>query len=44
VRTVPAWRDRKVEGGAAGRAPPIRPVHYTGQTGVGLGNVTPDPT
>jgi hypothetical protein len=36
VRTVPAWGDRKVAGGAVGRATPVRPVHYTGQTGVGL--------
>jgi hypothetical protein len=35
VRTVPAWGDRKVAGGAAGRATPVRPVHYTGQTGAG---------
>jgi hypothetical protein len=26
VRTVPAWGDRKVAGGAAGRSTPIRPV------------------
>jgi hypothetical protein len=26
VRTVPAWGDRKVAGGAAGRATPIRSV------------------
>jgi hypothetical protein len=37
VRTVPAWGDRKVAIGAAGRATPVRPVHYTGQTGAGLG-------
>jgi hypothetical protein len=37
VRTVPAWGDRKVAGGAAGRATPVRLVHYTGQTGAGLG-------
>jgi hypothetical protein len=36
VRTVPAWGDRMVAGGAAGRAPPVRPVHPAGQTGVGL--------
>jgi hypothetical protein len=36
VRTVPAWGERKVAGGAAGRATPVRPVHHTGQTGVGL--------
>jgi hypothetical protein len=37
VRTVPAWGERKVAGGVAGRATPVRPVHHTGQTGVGLG-------
>jgi hypothetical protein len=26
VRTVPAWGDRKVVGGAVGRATPVRPV------------------
>jgi hypothetical protein len=26
VRTVPAWGERKVVGGAAGRATPVRPV------------------
>jgi hypothetical protein len=26
VRTVPAWGERKAEGGAAGRATPARPV------------------
>jgi hypothetical protein len=26
VRTVPTWGDRKVAGGAAGRATPVRPV------------------
>jgi hypothetical protein len=36
VRTVPAWGDRKMDGGAAGRATPIRPVHHTGQTGASL--------
>ena len=36
VRMVPAWGDRKVAGGATGRAPPVRPVQSTGQTGVGL--------
>ena len=30
VRTVPAWGDRKVAGGAAGRAPPVRPVRVNG--------------
>jgi hypothetical protein len=29
VRTVPAWGDRKVAGGAAGRATSVKPVHYT---------------
>jgi hypothetical protein len=37
VRTVPSWGDRKVKSGAAGRATPVRPMHYTGQTGAGLG-------
>jgi hypothetical protein len=37
VRTVSAWGDRKVTSGAAGRAPQVRPVHYTGQTGAHLG-------
>jgi hypothetical protein len=36
VRTVPAWGERKVVGGAAGRATPVRPVRGTGQTGAGL--------
>jgi hypothetical protein len=36
VRTVLAWGDRKVAGGVVGRATPVRPVHYTGQTGAGL--------
>jgi hypothetical protein len=35
VRTVPAWGERKVVGGAAGRATPVRPVRGTGQTGEG---------
>jgi hypothetical protein len=35
VRTVPAWGDRKVAGGTAGRAPPVRLVHSTDQTGAG---------
>jgi hypothetical protein len=37
VRTVPAWGERKVAGGVAGRATPVRPVAHTGQTGAGLG-------
>jgi hypothetical protein len=37
VRAIPAWEERKVAKGAAGRATPIRPVHHTGQTGAGLG-------
>jgi hypothetical protein len=37
VRTVPAWEERKVAGGAAGQATPVRPVHHTSQTGAGLG-------
>jgi hypothetical protein len=36
VRTVPAWRERKAVGGAAGRATPVRPVRGTSQTGAGL--------
>jgi hypothetical protein len=36
VRTVPAWGERKVVGGAAGWATPVRPVRGTGQTGAGL--------
>jgi hypothetical protein len=36
MRTVPAWGGRKVAGGAVGRATPVRPVHHTGLTGVGL--------
>jgi hypothetical protein len=36
VRTVPTWGDQKVAGGAAGRATPVRPVHYTGRTYAGL--------
>jgi hypothetical protein len=36
VRTVPAWGERKVVGGATGRATPVRPVRGTGQTGAGL--------
>jgi hypothetical protein len=38
VTTVTAWGDRKVAGDAAGRAPPVRLVRMTGQTGVGLGS------
>jgi hypothetical protein len=26
VRTVPAWGERKIVGGVAGRATPVRPV------------------
>jgi hypothetical protein len=37
VRTVPAWGERNVAGGAAGQATPVRPVHHTVQTGAGLG-------
>jgi hypothetical protein len=36
VRTVPTWGERKVVGGAAGRATPVRPVRGTGQIGAGL--------
>jgi hypothetical protein len=36
VRTVPAWGERKVVGGATGRATPVRLVRGTGQTGAGL--------
>jgi hypothetical protein len=36
VRTVPAWGDWKVADGAAGRAPPVRPMYSTGQTGAGV--------
>jgi hypothetical protein len=36
VRIVLAWGERKVVGGAAGRATPVRPVRGTGQTGAGL--------
>jgi hypothetical protein len=33
VSTVPAWRERKAAGGAAGRATPVRLVHaWTGST------------
>jgi hypothetical protein len=37
VRTVLACGDRKMVGGAAGRAPPFRLVRVTGQTGATLG-------
>jgi hypothetical protein len=37
VRMVPSWGDRKVAGGSSSRAPPVRPVIVTGQTGAGLG-------
>jgi hypothetical protein len=37
VRTVPAWGERKVVGGATGWATPVRTVRGTGQTGAGLG-------
>jgi hypothetical protein len=36
VRTVPAWRERKATGCAAGQTTPVRPVLHTGQTGAGL--------
>jgi hypothetical protein len=36
VRTVPAWGERKIVRGAAGRATPVRPVRGTGQTGASL--------
>jgi hypothetical protein len=36
VRTVPACGDRMVDGGAAGHATPVIPVHHTGQTDAGL--------
>jgi hypothetical protein len=36
VRTVRAWGERKVAGGAATQATPVRPVWGTGQTGAGL--------
>jgi hypothetical protein len=36
VKTVSAWGERKVVGGAAGRATLVRPVSGTGQTGAGL--------
>jgi hypothetical protein len=37
VRTILAWGKRKVAGGAAGRATPVRLVRHTGQTDAGLG-------
>jgi hypothetical protein len=36
VRTVPTWGERKVVGGAVGRATPVRPVRHICQTGAGL--------
>jgi hypothetical protein len=36
VRAVPAWRERKAVGGAAGRATLVRPVRHTGKTDAGL--------
>jgi hypothetical protein len=36
VRTVPAWGERKVARGVAGRATPVTPVRHTGHTGAGL--------
>jgi hypothetical protein len=36
VRTVQAWGERKVIGGVAAQATPVRPVWDTGQTGAGL--------
>jgi hypothetical protein len=36
VRTVVAWEECKVVGGAASRATPVRMVRGTGQTGAGL--------
>jgi hypothetical protein len=36
VGTVPAWGERKVVGGSASWATPVRPVRGTGQTGAGL--------
>jgi hypothetical protein len=36
VRTVRAWGERKVVGGAAAQATPVRPVWGTGQTDAGL--------
>jgi hypothetical protein len=41
VRTVSTLGDQKVESAAAGRAPPVRPMHYTYQTGAGLGRQQP---
>jgi hypothetical protein len=40
VRTVPAWGDRKVAGGAAGRPPLVRPVRVTGQTVLVWANIS----
>jgi hypothetical protein len=37
VRTVPAWGERKVAGGAGGRDKPVRPVHHTGRASSRLG-------
>jgi hypothetical protein len=36
VRSVRAWGERKVVGGVAAQATPVRPVRGTGQTGAGL--------
>jgi hypothetical protein len=36
VRTVLVWGKRKVAGGVAGRATPVRPVHHTGETSASL--------
>jgi hypothetical protein len=36
VRAVPAWRERKAAGGAAGRATLVRPVRHTSKTDAGL--------
>jgi hypothetical protein len=36
VRTVRAWGERKVVGGVATQATPVRPMRGTGQTGAGL--------
>jgi hypothetical protein len=40
VRMVPAWGDRKVAGGAAGRPPLVRPVRVTGQTVLVWANIS----
>jgi hypothetical protein len=37
VMMILSWGDRKVAGGDAGRAPPVRLVHSTSQIGAGLG-------